>query len=366
MDGDELVTNPEITELEYFLIFSIVMKKHFNFKLMTLVALSGAIMVVTACKKSKELTLSAPTVNTWWAVNVSQTWATLEGGVTANNQTTIVTFEYDTTTTYGHNIKSIPDTIDGNKVVDVVSNITGLIPGTKYHFRVIAVNSTGMTNGKDTTFTTAGTSGNRIIFNPNLTYGSLSDIDGNIYKTIQIGNQTWMAENLKTTRFNDGTAIPLVKDVVAWTELSTPGYCWYTNDSVSYGAMYNWFTINTGNLCPAGWHVPSDVEWTTLTTYLGGDTIAGNKLKEIGTIHWQSPNTGSTNESGFSALPGGYRGNDGSFTGIRKDGYLWTSSESSLIDAFYRVLFYDSGNSVSGNSDKKDGLNVRCLKDGAR
>jgi hypothetical protein len=117
--------------------------------------------------------------------------------------------------------------------VDVVSNITGLIPGTKYHFRVIAVNSTGMTNGKDTTFTTAGTSGNRIIFNPNLTYGSLSDIDGNIYKTIQIGNQTWMAENLKTTRFNDGTAIPLVKDVVAWTELSTPGYCWYTNDSVS-------------------------------------------------------------------------------------------------------------------------------------
>jgi uncharacterized protein (TIGR02145 family) len=112
--------------------------------------------------------------------------------------------------------------------------------------------------------------------------------------------------------------------------------------------------------------VPSDVEWTTLTTYLGGDTIAGNKLKEIGTIHWQSPNTGSTNESGFSALPGGYRGNDGSFTGIRKDGYLWTSSESSLIDAFYRVLFYDSGNSVSGNSDKKDGLNVRCLKDGAR
>jgi uncharacterized protein (TIGR02145 family) len=364
--GGDKPAHSGLREIEYFLIFLIVMEKHFNFKFMILVALSGVIMVVTTCKKSKELSLSAPTVNTWWAVNVSQTWATLEGGVTANNQTTIVTFEYDTTTTYGHIIKSIPDTIVVNKVVDVVSNITGLLPGTKYHFRVIAVNSAGTTNGKDTTFTTAGTGGNRIIFNPNLTYGSLTDIDGNAYKTIQIGNQTWMAENLKTTRFNDGTAIPLVKDVVAWAELSSSAYCWYTNDSVSYGAMYNWFTVNTGTLCPAGWHVPSDAEWTTLSTYLGGDTICGNQLKETGITHWQSPNTGATDESGFTALPGGYRGNDGSFTGIRKDDYLWSSSESSLIDATYRALFYDSGNGINGNSDKKDGFNVRCMKDGAR
>ncbi len=342
------------------------MKKYFNFQLMVLVAFSGVLMIVTACKKGKDLSLSAPTVTTTGAVNVSQTFATLEGAVNANNLTTIVTFEYDTTTAYGHSLKAIPDTIDGNKTVDVVANLTGLTPATKYHFRVIAENSSGTVNGKDTTFTTSGIASSIIIFNPNLTYGSLSDIDGNAYKTIQIGSQTWMAENLKTTRFNDGTAIPLVKDAVSWAELSTPAYCWYTNDSVIYGALYNWYTVNTGTLCPAGWHVPSDVEWASLSTYLGGDTIAGNNLKETGITHWESPNTGAANGSGFTAIPGGYRANDGTFTDIRKDGYLWSSFENSSIDATYRALYYDSGNAVSGNSDKKDGFNVRCLMNQAR
>jgi uncharacterized protein (TIGR02145 family) len=175
-----------------------------------------------------------------------------------------------------------------------------------------------------------------------------------------------MAENLKTTKYQDGTAIPLVKEELAWAGLATPGYCWYTNDSVSYGALYNFYTVNTGKLCPMGWHIPSDVEWTALTTYLGGESDAGDKQKETGLTHWQNPNTGATNESGFAALPGGYHSKDGSFTGIRRQGYWWSSAEISSVNAYYRVLFFDSGNADSGDSDKKDGFSVRCLQNVAK
>jgi uncharacterized protein (TIGR02145 family) len=343
------------------------MRKHFNLQLMNFIALLSVLMILPACKKGKEpIILSAPTVETEYAVNVSPIWATLEGSISANNQSTIVTFEYDTTTSYKQSINATPDTINGNIYTNESAYITGLKASTIYHFRIKAVNSSGTIYGRDTTFTTAGTGGSRIIFNPDLTYGSVTDNDGNTYKTIQIETQTWMAENLKTTKYNDGTAIPLVKDAVAWTELATPGYCWYTNDSVSYGALYNFYTVNTGKLCPMGWHAPSDDEWTALTTYLGGESVAGYKQKETGLTHWQSPNTGATNESGYTALPGGYRSNDGSFTSIRRDGYWWSSTESSSIDAYYRVLFFDSSNADKDDSDKKDGFSVRCLQDGAK
>jgi uncharacterized protein (TIGR02145 family) len=154
-----------------------------------------------------------------------------------------------------------------------------------------------------------------------------------------------------------------VEDATAWAELTTPGYCWYTNDSVSYGALYNWYGVNTGKLCPAGWHVPSDAEWTILSTYMGGDSITGNQLKETGITHWQSPNTGATNESGYTALPGGYRNSDGSFSDIKKYGYLWSSTENSSVDSYCRDLFYDSGDLARSDSNSKAGFSVRCLKD---
>jgi uncharacterized protein (TIGR02145 family) len=339
------------------------MKKFLNLKMLIFIVLLGMLIVVSSCKKEKELILSQPGVNTWYAVNVSQTWATLEGAVNATNQSTIVSFEYDMTTSYGHSINATPDTIKGSTYTDVSAYVTGLRAKTLYHFRVKAVNSMGTTYGRDTTFTTPGTGGNKIIFNPDLIYDSVSDNIGNTYKTVQIGTQTWMAENLKTTKYNDGSAIPLVANGVAWSVLSTPGCCWYTNDSVSYGAMYNWYAVNTDKLCPSGWHVPSDIEWTILTSYLGGQSIAANELKETGITHWQSPNAGGTNESGFTALPGGFRNYDGSFTSLRKDGYWWSSTESSTAYAYYRVLFYDSSNSEKDDSDKKDGFSVRCLKD---
>ena len=198
--------------------------------------------------------------------------------------------------------------------------------------------------------------------------GTVTDSDGNAYNTVKIGDQVWMAENLKTTKYNDGmTAIPLVTDNTAWSNLSTPGYCWYDNDEATYGdtygALYNWYTVYTGNLCPTGWHVPSDADWTTLTTYLGGVSVAGGKLKETGTSHWNSPNTGATNESGFTALPGGDRYLDGLFYDVGDIGSWWSSTEYAPPHAFFRYLGYDDAN-VGGNyTNKKYGFSVRCVRD---
>lgn len=199
-----------------------------------------------------------------------------------------------------------------------------------------------------------------------LVYGSMSDIDGNVYKTITIGTQTWMAENLRTTKYNDGTAIPNVTVDATWISLTTPAYCWYNNDAATYettyGALYNWYAINTGKLAPAGWHVPTDAEWTILSNYLGGESVAGGKLKEAGTTHWSSPNTGATNESGFTALPGGCRAYNG-FSNIGNCGYWWSSTSDNTGGAWDRSLFSNiSLNKGEGYYDFGNGYSVRCVK----
>lgn len=196
---------------------------------------------------------------------------------------------------------------------------------------------------------------------------TVKDIEGNVYKTVIIGTQTWMAENLKTTKFNDGTLIPLVLIYDEWQALSTPGYSWYENNATSknsYGALYNWYTVNTGKLCPTGWHVPADAEWTTLTNYFGTEDIAGGKLKETGTTHWESPNEGATNEGGFTALPGGNRGFNGAFGDQGGFGYWWSSTWSNTTEAWYRYLGYP-GSWVRrlGFGNKKSGYSVRCVMD---
>jgi uncharacterized protein (TIGR02145 family) len=196
---------------------------------------------------------------------------------------------------------------------------------------------------------------------------SITDKDNNVYTSVTIGTQVWMVENLKTTKLNDGTtAIPLVTDYTAWRILTTPGYCWYNNEIANkstYGAMYNWYAVGTGKLCPTGWHVPSDAEWTTLTTFLGGETVTGGKLKEAGIIHWVTPNTGATNISGFTALPGGYRGAYGDFGHIGIRGYWWSVTESGVSVAYSRSLGSGEGNVLRGGYEKNNGQSVRCLKD---
>jgi uncharacterized protein (TIGR02145 family) len=208
---------------------------------------------------------------------------------------------------------------------------------------------------------------NGVIFNPNLTYGSVIDIDSNTYKTIVIGTQTWMAENLRTTKFNDGTVIPKVTDSVLWVALTTPGFCSYNNtestDTVNvYGRLYNWYTVNTDKLCPSGYHIPSDAEFTSLTEYLGGISVAGGKLKEQGTSHWYD-NLRADNSSGFTALPGGLRIWTGTFFHIRCDGEWWSSSEGPLDGAWCMELNYSNVHAIIDYRVKSSGYSVRCVKD---
>jgi uncharacterized protein (TIGR02145 family)/uncharacterized repeat protein (TIGR02059 family) len=201
----------------------------------------------------------------------------------------------------------------------------------------------------------------------NVNQNTITDIEGNGYNTIAIGTQTWMKENLKTTKYKDGTEIPLATDYTIWGNLSTAGYCWYNNDAVTYkntyGALYNWYTVNTGNLCPLGWHVPNDTEWTILIIYLGGDIEASKKLKEAGTTHWASPNTGATNETSFTAIPGGARNRFGGFALIGYYGDWWSSTEYSTTDAWNRGMGFDTNNVGRVSNDKKTGFSVRCVKD---
>ena len=195
----------------------------------------------------------------------------------------------------------------------------------------------------------------------------VADIDGNTYKTIEIGNQFWMAENLKTTRFNDGTDIPLTKDASAWAGLTTSGYCWYNNDETlfkdTYGAIYNGFTIATGKLCPAGWHVPDIEEWKTLREFLGDSARAGGKLKEFGTAHWLSPNKGADNSSGFTALPAGIRYFEGTFASILSYTGIWSDTGVSNDEEWYVSLYYAENTFIIDHRSKKHGFSVRCLKD---
>ncbi|MEN6352788.1 MAG: FISUMP domain-containing protein [Bacteroidales bacterium] len=194
---------------------------------------------------------------------------------------------------------------------------------------------------------------------------SVKDIDGNVYQTIIIRDQIWMKENLKTTRYNDGKPIPLVTDNGKWGALKTPAYCWYNNNMNSnkntYGALYNWYAIDTKKLCPKGWHVPSTEEWTMLIySKFENGSLAGGSLKEAGTQHWASPNTLATNSTGFTALPGGYRFSD--FYLIGKTGFWWTSEEYNEITSWFGILEYDQQVFRGQYDNKQFGGSVRCVK----
>lgn len=204
-------------------------------------------------------------------------------------------------------------------------------------------------------------------FNSSVTYGTMTDQDGNVYKTVTIGSQTWMAENLRTTKYNDGTAIPLVTDLSEWSDLSTGAYCNYDNTNntdtiATFGRLYNWYAVNTGKLAPKGWHVPTDAEWTTLTIFLRVG-VSGGKLKETGTSHWSTPNTRATNETGFTALPGGYRNSGGTFGGIGDNGLWWSATEGDAGGAWDWSICYDLGGEGRLYDYKEVGISVRCVRD---
>jgi uncharacterized protein (TIGR02145 family) len=243
-------------------------------------------------------------------------------------------------------------TTDGSGTGIFTSNLTGLTANTTYHVRAYAVNSAGTAYGDDKEFKT----------------DQIKDADGNSYTCVTIGTQTWLVENLKTTKFNNGNSIPLVTENDTWLALITPAYCNYDNDSNNstvYGRLYNWYAvIDSRGICPVSWHVPSMSEWTTLIDFLGGVGVAGSKLKETGTTHWASPNADATNESGFTALPGGSRG--AGFSDIRLHGLWWSSTNLEYSDtwAYYIGLFNNNGQVHSSYSSPGSyGMSVRCVKD---
>lgn len=204
--------------------------------------------------------------------------------------------------------------------------------------------------------------------------GEFLDIDQNLYTYLPIGQQIWMQQNLNVSRYRDGTPIPQVTDPTQWAFLTTGAWCYYNNttaNGTTYGKIYNWYAVagihdndtSTPNkiLAPEGWHVPSDAEWTNLTTFLGGD--AGGKMKSTGTSLWLSPNTAATNESGFSGLPGGHRSLDGTYYGIGNNGIWWSSSENSTTIAWTRSLYYYGGIAGRPSYNKGNGFSVRCVRD---
>ena len=252
-------------------------------------------------------------------------------------------------------------TNEGIGVVSFTSQITGLQEGVMYYVRAYATNSKGTSYGQEVSFKTFNSS------------TSITDIDGNIYKKVTIGTQTWMAENLKTSKYNDGTVIPNITDNTNWTNLTTGAWSYYNNDAVNnakYGKLYNWYAVSSStngnkNVCPTGWHVPTDAEWTVLTDYLGGKSVAGGKMKEVGTTSWNSPNTDATNISLFTGLPGGNRYGDGSYDLIGDYGYWWSSTEANTSQAWALGLGYrsDYASIDSYFNFKYFGLSVRCLRD---
>ena len=245
-------------------------------------------------------------------------------------------------------------TIDGSGVGSFASTITGLTGKTTYYAAAYATNSVGTGYGSIKSFTTTDS------------LGTVTDIDGTTYRTVKIGDQWWMAENLNVTHYRNGDLVPNVTDSSLWTSQTIGAYCNYGNDAANaaaYGRLYNWYAAGDArDIAPAGWHVPSDVEWQTLVNYLGGDAVAGWKMKETGTAHWLPPNTG-TDESGFTALPGGYRGSSyGVFGDLGNYACFWSSTVSSGTYAWYRSLSYDYSEVSHYDSKKHYGFSIRCVK----
>jgi uncharacterized protein (TIGR02145 family) len=243
---------------------------------------------------------------------------------------------------------------NGSGTGSFTSSLTGLNAGTPYYVRAYATNSAGTAYGGKRSFITASSS------------NTVTDIDGNVYHTVTIGSQVWMAENLKVTHYRNGDPIPHVTDHGAWSNLSTGAYSNYNNDVsnvATYGRLYNWYAVSDSrSIAPAGWHVPSDAEWQTLAGYLGGYHVAGGKLKEASTTHWASPNTGATNESGFSALPGGYRSSNG-FYDVGNVAYFWTTTEHDNNSSWLRNLHYFSSRLNRNSLNEQLGFSVRCVRD---
>jgi uncharacterized protein (TIGR02145 family) len=333
------------------------MKKNYFYGFFLLVAIS---ITLLCCKKEDNSILS--TVETYNPLYISSTAATVGCWVKSDGGSGIVDC--------GIYISDAPNPETSSTKLKIGSDtglflgqVTGFLPNVKYYIKAYAVNTKGESLGEQLDFTTPA---------------QIRDFDNNLYKTVKIVNQTWLAENLKTTRYRNGdligtTALPA-------TNISgenAPKYQWaYEGDEsnmTAYGLLYTWYAAtDSRGLCPTGWHLPTDAEWHTLALSLDAEAqiidgmesiTAGGKLREAGTSHWTSPNTGANNISLFSALPGGYRYYDGKYNDIKNSAIFCSSTENNSDDIWNRYLFFSAANLNRAPDYKNNGYSVRCIKD---
>lgn len=295
-----------------------------------------------SCKKKE-----VPIIGTSQVIDIKGYTAVSGGTITDDGGATIIAKGICWSTSEKPTIADRKN-IDSTTALQFASKMSGLSAGFEYHVRAYATNSDGTGYGEDKTFTTA-----------------VMDIDGNVYNTVTIATHTWMVENLKATHFYFGIPLMNITDNADWESWQYQGYCWYNNDSTyrnPYGALYNSFAIDSRAICPNGWHIATVYEWDGLIKYLGGPSGTGGKLKEIGMTHWLSPNTGATNETGFTALPAGKRNNDGDFLNIGSLG-TWWCQHSNSGDVYSYTISYDSTSIAKDSGNKNMGFPVRCVKD---
>jgi len=267
-------------------------------------------------------------------------------------------------------------TNEGSGVGNYASNLTGLVAGSTYYVRAYAINNAGTAYGNQVQFTAAGAGGG-VVSNP----GAGVTFDGYAYPSVVLGNgQEWMSENLRTTTYANGDTIPNVINGGTWWQLVTGAWAHYQNNSsfeIPYGKLYNWYAVaDPRNVCPTGWHVPTDAEWNALVGYLDPSyvptvngtqsTTAGGKMKSMGTQYWNAPNTDATNESGFSGIPGGNRNASllsSSFLNFGDAGYWWSATQTIGSHAWNRSLHYNYADILRNNNYKTCGYSVRCLRD---
>ncbi len=313
-------------------------------------------LFISGCQKNEiVVSIPVPVLTTDTITAITQTTAVVNSVMESNGDAQIKSIGVCWST-------SQTPTINDFKTIDIIgvggytSSIKDLTADTKYYVRSYATNIVGTVYGNVKTFKT---------LKPFPANGTIvKDLDNNIYHTIIIGNQVWLVENLKTSKYANGDPILNFTDTAkwAWQNRKTGASSNYNNDTNIgdiYGKLYNWYAVDDARgICPVGWHVPSDAEWKELIHFLGDNDIAGGKLKESGTLHWTAPNLGATNESGFTALPAGYRELDGSFQSLFNVTYFWTSTETYIYG-----LSRSQADIGSVGTDKRSNFSVRCTID---
>jgi len=315
-------------------------------------------LVGTSRGEEKQFTTkgSLPVISKTFITDLTQTSAVLNITLGKGDLPSLLSVDYGITVAYGSSATplNIPE-IKADTTIKIT--IDGLQSLTYYHYRAIVSNDLGTIYSSDAEFRTVITGKE----------GTVTDVEGNLYNTIGIGYQEWMTRNLKSVLYNDGAPIPLVRKDSVWEITLTPAYSWYLNDSISnqdtYGALYNWYAVQSGKLCPSGWRVPTIEDVQELVSYAGGAGIAGKVLKEPGTVYWKSPNSDSTDVYGFSARGGGKRSEKGIHDFQRVEGTWWISEEYSIANASYFNILFNYSNLFVAYYNKKTGMSVRCVRD---